>query len=117
MKKILTGLVLLVTFPTLSQSDSVDFSMSFVTNPTFTAGLDEVSQQGDVFQVSVSLNELNFIGQLNQKQIMSETYVQSGFPILNFPYLIPTATCQVILERQNIQQAYLPYVEKTFITN
>lgn len=135
MKKIFLGLILLVSSTTFSQMDSIEFSMSFVTNPTFTAGLDSTSKNGDVFQVRIPIADLDSIGQLtlmiyditnsslvanillNKEQIMNGTYIQSGFLILNFPYLIPTATYRVILDRQNTQQAYLSRIEKTFPTN
>ena len=137
MKKILLGLILLVSFPTLSQSDSIDFSMAFVTNPVFTVGLDEVSQQEPVFQVSVSLNNLNTdsLGiltlviydletsslvanmALNQEQILSGTYTYNGLIVFNFPYLIPSGSYKVILDIQNYREAYLPRIEKNFLTN
>ena len=135
MKKILFGLILLVSSSTFSQLDSVDFSMSFVTNPTFTAGLDEVAQQGDIFQIKVFLNDLDYVGKLivmvydqqtdtpmsmmklDREEILSGTYTQNGEIIFNLPYLDPSGSYKVILEAQNFQQAYLPRVEKSFPTN
>lgn len=135
MKKILLGLVLLVSSTTFAQLDSVDFSMSFVHNPSFTAGLDEVAQQGDVFQVKVSLNDVDYVGKLivmiydlptntpmaimklDREEILSGTYIQNGLIVFNIPYLDSSATYKVILEAQNFQQAYLPRIEKNFPTN
>jgi len=135
MKKILLGLMLIASSFAFSQLDSVDFSMSFVNNPTFTAGLDEVSQQGDVFQVKVSLNDVDYVGKLivmiydlptntpmaimklEREEILSGTYIQNGLIVFNIPYLDPAGTYKVILETQNFQLAYLPRVEKNFPTN
>lgn len=135
MKKILFGFLLLVSSSSFSQLDSVNFSMSFVTNPTFTAGLDEVAQQGDVFQVKVFVNDADFVGKLivmvydlptdtpmaitklERAEILSGTYTENGLIVFNIPYLDPTASYKVILETQNFQQAYLPRVEKNFPTN
>lgn len=135
MKKILLGLVLLVSFPSLSQLDSVDFSMSFVTNPSFTAGLDEVAQQGDIFQVRVYLNDADYVGKLivmiydlptntpmaimklERDEILSGSYTENGLIVFNLPYLDPSSSYRVILETQNFQQAYLPRIEKNFPIN
>ena len=129
------GLVLLVSSTTFAQLDSVDFSMSFVNNPSFTAGLDEVAQQGDVFQVKVFLNDVDYVGKLivmiydlstnapmaiiklDREEILSGTYIQNGLIVFNIPYLDSTGTYKVILETQNFQQAYLPRIEKNFPTN
>lgn len=137
MRKILTGLVFIASFVTFSQSNNIDFSMAFVTNPAFTAGLDESSKQGAVFQISVSLNEntLNSLGTLdiviydqsasvlmtkmtlNQQQILSGAYTSNGQLVFNFPYLNPEGKYKVILDIQNVRQAYLPRVEKNFPAN
>ncbi len=135
MKKVLFGLMLLVSGSVFSQLNNIDFSMSFVTNPTFTAGLDQVSQQGTIFQVKVSLNDLNEAGELTvmvydrvsntpvaavrlgREDLLGGTYTQNGLIIFNFPYLDPSANYKVILEAQNSQQAYLPRIEKNFPTN
>ncbi len=135
MKKILFGLVLLVSGSVFSQLNNVDFSMSFVTNPTFVAGLDEVSRQGSVFQVKVSLNDLNEVGEitvmiydltsntpivvkrLERNELLAGTYTQNGLIVFNFPFLNPAEKYKVILEAQNSQQAYLPRIEKNFPIN
>lgn len=135
MKKILTGLMLLLSSTTFSQLDSVDFSMSFVTNPTFTAGLDTVSQEGDIFQVKVSLNDVDYVGKLlvmvydqqtdtpmsmmklDREEVLSGTYTQNGEIIFNLPYLDPSGSYRVILEAQNFQMNYLPRVEKNYPIN
>lgn len=137
MKKFLFGLILFVSSTTFSQLDSVDFSMSFVTNPTFTAGLDEAAQQGDIFQVSVTLNNINADSlstlsimiydlqnkrliantTLNQEQILSGTFTYNDLIIFNFPYLIPSGIYKVILDPQNYRGAYLSRVEKNFPIN
>jgi hypothetical protein len=135
MKKILLGLILLVSSSAFSQLDSVDFSMSFVNNPVFTAGLDEVDQQGNVFQVKVFLNDVDYTGKLivmvydlptntpmaikklDREEILSGTYTENGLIVFNIPYLDPAASYKIILETQNFQQAYLPRVEKNYPTN
>lgn len=135
MKKILLGLILLVSFPSLSQLDSVDFSMSFVNNPTFTAGLDEAALQSEVFQVKVFLNDADYVGKvivmiydlptntpmaimkLEREEILSGTYTENGLIVFNIPYLNSSASYKVILETQNFQLAYLPRVEKNYPTN
>lgn len=137
MRKLLTGLILLVSFPTLSQSDSIDFSMAFVTDPEFTAGLDEVSQQGDIFQVNVALNgtnpdslnslmvliydlEYSYLMSnmtLDHEQLLSGTYTYNGQIVFNFPYLPPSGSYRVILDIQNSREAYLPRIEKNFPIN
>lgn len=135
MKKILFGLILLVSGSLFSQSNNLDFSMSFVMNPSFTAGLDQVSQQGNIFQVKVSAGNLNNIGELTvmiydlktntpvavkrleKSELLSGTYTQNGLIIFNFPYLESAMSYRVILESQNSQQAYLPRIEKNFPTN
>jgi hypothetical protein len=135
MKKALLGLMLIVSTTTFAQLDSVDFSMSFVTNPAFTAGLDEIAQEGDIFQVTVFLNDADYIGKvivmvydlptntpmaimkLDREEILSGTYTQNGLIVFNIPYLDPTASYKIILETQNFQQAYLPRVEKNFQAN
>jgi hypothetical protein len=135
MKKILFGLILFVSSTSFSQLDSVNFSMAFVTNPTFTAGLDEVAQQGNVFQVKVFLNDVDYVGKLivmvydqqtdtpmsimklDREEVLSGTYSENGFIVFNIPYLDPSASYKVILEAQNFQQAYLPRVEKNYPVN
>ena len=137
MKQILLGLVLFVSSTTFSQLDSVDFSMSFVTNPVFTVDLDEYALQGEIFQVSVSLNgsDLDSLGILtvmiydlensslmanklvDNQQLASGMYTYNGQLVLNFPYLIPSGSYRVILEIQNTRGAYLPRIEKIFPTN
>lgn len=135
MKKILLGLILLVSSTTFSQLDSLDFSMSFVTNPTFTPGLNEVSQQGEIFQVKVFVNDADYVGKLivmvydlptntpmailklNREEVLSGTYTENGLLVFSFPYLNPEASYKVILESQNFQGAYLPRVEKNYLTN
>ena len=135
MKKILFGLILLVSSTTFSQLDSLDFSMSFVTNPVFTPGLDEVSKQGKIFQVKVFVNDADYVGKLivmvydlptntpmailklNRDQVLSGTYTENGLLVFSFPYLNPDASYKVILESQNFQGAYLPRVEKNYPTN
>ncbi|MNU67256.1 hypothetical protein D3C71_565900 [compost metagenome] len=135
MKKILFGLMLLVSSTTFSQLDSLDFSMSFVTNPTFTPGLDEVSQQGEIFQVKVFVNDADYVGKLivmvydlptntpmailklDREEVLSGTYTQNDLLVFSFPYLNPAASYKVILESQNFQGAYLPRVEKNYPTN
>ena len=135
MKKILFGLVLLVSFPSFSQLDSVDFSMSFVTNPSFTAGLDAADLESDIFKVNVFLNDVDYVGKvmvmvydlptnspmaimkLEREEILSGAYSENGFIVFNIPYLDPAGTYKVILETQNFQQAYLPRLEKSFPTN
>lgn len=135
MKKILFGLILLVSSTTFSQLDSLDFSMSFVTNPVFTPGLDEVSKQGKIFQVKVFVNDADYVGKLivmvydlptntpmailklNRDQVLSGTYTENGLLVFSFPYLNPDASYKVILESQNFSGAYLPRVEKNYPTN
>lgn len=135
MKKILFGLMLLVSSTTFSQLDSLDFSMSFVSNPTFTPGLDPVSQQGEIFQVKVFVNDADYVGKLivmvydlptntpmailklDREQVLSGTYTENGLLVFSFPYLNPDASYKVILESQNFQGAYLPRVEKNYLTN
>lgn len=135
MKKILFGLMLLVSSTTFSQLDSLDFSMSFVTNPTFTPGLDDVSKQGNIFQVKVFVNDADYVGKLlvmvydlptntpmailklDREQVLSGTYTENGLLVFSFPYLNPDASYKVILESQNFQGAYLPRVEKNYPTN
>ncbi|WP_300662351.1 hypothetical protein [Fluviicola sp.] len=132
MKKILFGLMLLVSSTTFSQLDSLDFSMSFVTNPAFTPGLDDVSKQGNIFQVKVFVNDADYVGKLivmvydlptntpmailklDREQVLSETYTENGLLVFSFPYLNPDASYKVILESQNFQGAYLPRVEKNY---
>ena len=135
MKKILFGLILLISGSVFSQSNNLDFSMSFSMNPSFTAGLDQVSQQGNIFQVKVSATDLNTISELTvmiydlktktpvvvkrleQSELLSGTYTQNGVIVFNFPYLDSSMSYKVILEGQNSQQAYLPRIEKNFPTN
>ncbi|MNJ90833.1 hypothetical protein D3C87_84730 [compost metagenome] len=137
MKKILTGWMLLTAFITFSQSDQLDFSMAFVTNPAFTAGLDETSAQGEIFQVSVSMNqeELDSLGtfllliydlptsflifetHIDREEILNGIYTHNGQLVFSFPNLDPDKAYKVILNVQNMQQAYLPHVEKNFPTN
>lgn len=135
MKKILLGLILLVSSSAFSQLDSVDFSMSFVMNPTFTAGLDEAALQSDVLQVKVFLNDTDYVGKLivmiydlqtntpmailklEREEILSGTYTENGLVVFNIPYLNSSTSYKVILETLNFQQAYLPRVEKNFPTN
>jgi hypothetical protein len=133
MKKILLGLILLVSAPAFTQLDSVDFSMSFVTNPTFTAGLDETALQSDIFQVKVFLNDADYVGKvlvmiydlptntpmaimkLDREEILSGTFTENGLIVFNIPYLSPNASYKVILETQNFQMNYLPRVEKSYL--
>lgn len=135
MKKILLGFILFVYSSGFSQLSNLDFSMSFATNPAFTAGLDIVDRQGDIFQVKISANDLNAIGELTVmvydpksntpiavkrlggQEILTGTYTHNGLIIVNFPYLDPAATYRVIVEAQNSQQAYLPRIEKNFPSN
>lgn len=135
MKKILFGLILLVSGSVFSQLNNVDFSMSFVTNPAFSAGLDEVSQQGLVFQVKVSANDLNEVGEftvmvydlvsntpivvkrLERNELLTGTYTQNNLIVFNFPYLDASVKYKVVLEAQNSYGAYLPRIEKNFPTN
>lgn len=135
MKKILFGLMLLVSSTTFSQLDSLDFSMSFVTNPVFSPGLDEVDRQGTIFQVKVFVNDADFVGKLlvmvydlptntpmailklDREEVLSGTYTENGLLVFSFPYLNPDASYKVILESQNFQGAYLPRVEKNYLTN
>lgn len=135
MKKILLGLMLLASSATFSQLDSLDFSMAFVTNPPFTAGLDPGTQESDIFQVRVFVNDVDFVGKLlvmvydlptntpmailklDRAQVLSGTYTDAGRLVFNFPYLNPNASYKVILEAQNFQMNYLPRVEKNFPVN
>ncbi len=55
MKKNLLGLILLVSSSAFSQWNSVDFSMSFVT---------DLNQQDDMFQVKINPNLLDSIGRV-----------------------------------------------------
>lgn len=129
--------MLCVSSSVFSQLNSMDFSMAFVNDPVFTAGLDEFSKQKPVFQVSVSFdeNDLNSLGNLdiviydqsasvlmtkmtlNQQQILSGAYTYNGQLVFNFPYLNPEGKYKVILDIQNVRQAYLPRVEKNFPAN
>lgn len=127
--------MLLVSSTTFSQLDSLDFSMSFVTNPAFTPGLDEVDRQGTVFQVKVFVNDADFVGKLlvmvydlatntpmailklDREEVLSGTYTENGLLVFSFPYLNPGASYKVILESQNFQGSYLPRVEKNYPTN
>lgn len=135
MKKILFGLMLFVSSTTFSQLDSLDFSMSFVSNPTFAPGLDPVSQQGEILKVKVFVNDADFVGKLlvmvydlptntpmailklSREEVLSGTYTENGLLVFNFPYLDPNASYKVILESQNFQGAYLPRVEKNYPAN
>lgn len=135
MKKILFGLMLFVSSTTFSQLDSLDFSMSFVTNPAFSPGLAPMSRQGEIFQVKVFVNDADSVGKLfvmvcdlstgnplatlklEREEVLSETYTENGLLVFSFPYLNPDASYKVILESQNYQGAYLPRVEKNFLTN
>lgn len=127
--------LIVLSFSANAQLDSVDFTMSFVTNPTFTAGLDEASQQGDIFQVSVYVNDPDFVGKLlvmvydlptntpmgimklDREEVLSGTYTNNNRLIFNLPYLNPSATYKVVLEAQNFQMNYLPRVEKNYQGN
>ncbi len=127
--------MLLVSSTTFSQLDSLDFSMSFVTNPVFNAGLNELDQQGEIFQVKVFVNDADYVGKLivmiydlptntpmailklDRAEVLSGTYTENGLLVFNFPYLNPNAGYKVILESQNFQGAYLPRVEKNYPTN
>lgn len=129
--------MLCVSSSVFSQLNSMDFSMAFVNDPVFTAGLDEFSKQKPVFQVSVLFdeNDLNSLGTLHimiydksgstlvgnvvldQQQVLSGLYTYRGMLVFNFSYLNPAGTYKVILDIQNTQQAYLPRVEKNFPTN
>lgn len=135
MKKILFGLMLLVSSATFSQLDSVDFSMSFLTNPSFNAGLDSADLQAPVFQVKVHVNDPDYVGKLivmvydlptntpmaikklDRDEILGGTYTENGLIVFNIPYLNPEASYKVILEIQNFQMNYLPRVEKNYQTN
>lgn len=135
MKKILVGLMLLVSSTTFSQLDSLDFSMLFTTNPVFNVGLNELDQQGEIFQVKVLVNDADYVGKLvvmvydlptntpmailklDRTEVLSGTYTENGLLIFNFPYLNPAAEYKIILEAQNFQGAYLPRVEKNYPTN
>lgn len=135
MKKILFGLMLFVSSTTFSQLDSLDFSMAFVTNPPFTAGLDSVDQQGTIFQVKVFVNEPDSVGMitvmvydapsntplnaslLTREEISTGNYTNNGLIVFNFAYLDPNASYRVILETQNYEMNYLPRVEKNFPIN
>lgn len=135
MKQFLFGLMLLVSSATFSQLDSVNFSMSFVTNPAFSAGLDQTDLQEPVFQVKVSVNDVDYVGKLivmvydlqtntpmaikklDRDEILGGTYTENGLIVFNLPYLNPEGSYKVILETQNFQQSYLPRVEKSFSTH
>lgn len=126
MKKILIGLILLVSFPTLSQSDSIDFSMAFVTNPVFTAGLDSSVMEGNILQVKIDQNLLDSIGRisvmiyhsddnsfaavriLDRAELIGTDFVENGQLVLNFAYLDLQKSYAVIVESQNLNLAYLP---------
>ncbi|WP_343633902.1 hypothetical protein [Fluviicola sp.] len=135
MKQILLGFILLVYSSVFSQSTSIDFSMSFAINPSFTPGLDEIDRQGSIFQVKITATDLNDIGEftvivcdqasgnpitvkrLSKQELLTGTYTQNGLTVFSFPYLEPSAKYKVILEAQNSQQAYLPRIEKNFPSN
>lgn len=129
--------MLITSFITLSQSNPIDLSLSFVKNPDFAAGLDEISRQGDIFQISVSMGQedLNSLGAMtifiydqassaviyaipiDQEQLLNGTFTHEGVLIFSFPRLNPNGAYKVILDIQNTQQAYLPRVEKNYPTN
>lgn len=133
MKTLLTGWMLIASFIAFSQS-GIDFSMSFTTNPSFTAGLDEVSREGTIFQVAVSIDQeqLRSLGNMSfqiydllssspltiltveRTELLSGAYSNNGLLVFSFPYLDPKGSYKVILDIQNEKQAYLPRIEKTF---
>lgn len=135
MKKILLGLIIIVSYSAFSQSSNNDFSMAFAKNPSFTAGLDKTAQQGNIFQVKVQLKDVNQTGQLivmvydlptntpiaivrlDQQEILSGTYTEKGLIVFNIPHLDPNSTYKVILESQNSQMDYLPRIEKNYPIN
>lgn len=135
MKQILFGCILFVYSSVFSQSTGIDFSTSFVTNPSFSPGLDEIDRQGSIFQVKISVSDLNNIGEftvmvcdqgsgnpitvkrLQNQELLAGTYTQNGLIVFSFPYLDPSAKYKIILETQNAQQAYLPRIEKNFPSN
>ncbi len=124
--------MLLVSIITFSQSGDIDFSMSFVQNPSFIVGLDEASSEGNIFQVRVSVSSPESLGELkvliyefpsntllgitrlSHEEIMSGIYMDGEHLVFNFPYLEPHLSYKVILEAQNTKMGYLPLVEKTF---
>lgn len=133
MKTTLFGLLLFfsATF-VFSQADTIDFSMSFQTNPAFNIGLEQVAPGEPIFQVNVSVTDLNTVGDMNvmiyssskdtpdavkrlsKEEVSSGLYTNNGLIVFNFPYLNSSMNYHVILEVQNAQQAYLPRIEKNF---
>ncbi|WP_343631141.1 hypothetical protein [Fluviicola sp.] len=130
MKKILLGLILFVSSSAFSQLDSVDFTMSFVTNPSFTGGLDEAALQSDILQVKVNQDLLDSIGRISvviyhsedesfaaarimdRAELIGSDFVEAGKLVLNFPYLDPQKSYFVILDSQDLNLAYLLRVTK-----
>ncbi|WP_430405219.1 hypothetical protein [Fluviicola sp.] len=135
MKKILLGLILLVSSSTFSQLDSVDFSMSFVTNPTFTAGLDSTALEGEIFQVKINQDLLDSIGRisvviyhsednsfaaariLDRGELTGTDLVENGKLVINFSSLDPQKPYNVIVEIQNLSLDYLPRVSRNLNQN
>jgi len=136
MNKVLLSMFLLFSVHfTFGQLDSVDFSAHFENNPTFTAGLDSLSQGGDILQVEVNLSDPAFVGAItvlvydaatetplaivrrNRNELISGQYTNNGLLIFNVPFLDPQGQYKIVLEVQNFQMAYLSPVVKFIPSN
>lgn len=115
---------------TIAQIDSVNFTAQFVSNPSFSAGLDSLSSTGDVLQVNVYMNDFSVLGaatvliydaatdtplaivKRTRNEILSGQFTNNGLLVFNFPFLEVNGSYKIVLETQNFQMAYFePFIK------
>ncbi len=125
MKKILFGLMLLVSSTTFSQLDSVSVNLNFISIPSIDE--DSLIIQQPIFQVEVQLNDFNDFGIIviklfqessneplsifysSKSDILANGLLSDGKVLVRFPGIDPNLPYQVSIDIQNASLAYLPH--------
>jgi hypothetical protein len=110
-----------------SQLDSVFVEAQFVENPSQAYGLDTSELSMPVFQARVVVNDLTDVGMLtvqifdaadvivkvaqyDSQPIIAGDAIDNGAIVFNFAGLDPQQSYRVLVQPQNVSQAYLEFV-------